>query len=62
MNNTSSNNYLIKKWKYIENEYLAHKIDTMTPKINSECPESFTKFNRERSKKRRQNDTDSKSI
>jgi hypothetical protein len=58
MNNTTSSNYLIKKWKYLENEYLAHKIDTIMPKIKSNCPESFTKLNREKSIKRKQYDAD----
>jgi hypothetical protein len=59
MNNITSKNYLIKKWKYLENEYLANKLDTMAPKINSNCPESFSIYNREKSRKRRQYDTDS---
>ncbi len=59
MSYTTSDNYLIKKWKYLENQYLANKIETMIPKINSHCPESFTKSNRDNSRKRRQYNADS---
>jgi len=58
----SKDNFLIKKWKYIQNEYLANKIETMEPKINANCPETFVKSNRDKSKKRKQYESESKYI